>query len=226
MTKIVSIQHYKLHVLAQGKSVRALTPKEILSLKQVDSDISEVTITGHPPSPPSYPPPFPPPPPAPPPSGGSGGGGVPPPAPKPPCAAHPTLNWSPQTLVSQEGGVQTKGYVPTSTSGATIGGGIDLSRQFASTLTSWGATAATITAMKPYFATGPGKYGPTGSTAAGMLAKTPLVITSAQASLITTNANAAFAASTSNQFDNLRQNATGVANSNAFYDLQIGRAHV
>jgi hypothetical protein len=124
-------------------------------------------------------------------------------------------------LNQMEGNVQTKGYVPTSKgvplkgSGVTIGGGIDLSYQYYSTLIGWGMSAADANTCRPFLATAPGHYGPQGTQAAAALAQYGVPqFSQTEMNTVTDNAIASYTASAASQYASI----TGLG-SKSLYDL-------
>jgi len=75
----------------------------------------------------------------------------------------------------QVGGDALEGYVPNSSSGVTIAGGLDLGIYTSAQLTSMGFNSAQVTAWTPYLATSCGSV--VGSAAAAILNANPLVVT-------------------------------------------------
>ena len=86
-----------------------------------------------------------------------------------------------QHVISQEGGVETTGYIPTSGSGVTIGAGVDLGQQTAKSLKADGVSQDIINKVSPYL----GLKTAAAVKAAGLKAS-DLKLTKAEATAIST----------------------------------------
>lgn len=183
--------------------MRPLTPKEITALSfsaANPNELTTVTVPGNP-----YPPvPVPTSPSPPLPTGGGGGSPSPPPPPNlPPCVANAPSGVQWTAIGTFEGGIKNTAYVPTSGSGATIGGGVDLSRQYESTAIAWGMPSAQAqeAANVGLFATGYGQYGKTGLNATAALNSIGgMTVSSTVANAMTQNATAHAASLASSGF--------------------------
>ena len=93
-------------------------------------------------------------------------------SPAPPCFAPvPAADTANRSVIeNHEGGIVTRPYVPGSTSGVTIGGGVDLHAWMPSDLRGWGISDAEMAPFKPFMATGNNQFGPVGAAATSALA--------------------------------------------------------
>lgn len=98
-------------------------------------------------------------------------------------------------IAHNEGGNILNGYVPSNTSGVTIGIGVDLSQQTVAGLQAMGVPQSVIDQLSPYI-------GLSGQAARDALAANPLTITADQATQLNDAVTASYFNSTGNAFDN------------------------